>query len=491
MLAGISSCIPINVFIRGRVTTEFFMIPSTILQLMAASRSNNYAEAIFCVPLLLLRACGFLPIRSVSRNIIYRALDIFLRIVAAVICAGSWFFEVATIDSSLPEFHRVNKSLFPTNNPVIKVLMIATACVISLRAPLVLTVVLLKRSAWNELFHRLNTAVKLYVELHGIPKRKILRIRFTTVTLVVIFAALLATWLYVHINGALMTQGKTSLQEFRFVGSLGSRVSYWQLSIIWIFCGILPFLLTQLVFTIVIIAAIIQDNMLKNISAAFENGVAMVQTVIENEDALTVDGNIFKGIDEDLSRARRLYNANLQFCHYFNKHFSTVLLFIYAVDCFSVCGNVGMLVAGFSHSEAQLGTAAARWSIAYGICMFLFEIVFCFIPMAYVYEKSLVIAHNYEDMINLMEVLEQEHAEYFRSEILSQSRCTQPVFRREIFYGVGHLFHISGKFIVTTLTFVISFVVLAFEIIDLSELKDRVTEVKMLLLNHTDSHKIC
>ncbi|XP_055344786.1 uncharacterized protein LOC129592708 [Paramacrobiotus metropolitanus] len=449
-------------------------------------KDNDYPKSIFCVPITLLRACGFIPLRSTDRNPKRHALDIFLRAVAACICLCSWFFLVTAADSSLAEFSRANKSLFPTNNPVIRAMLIATACVFSCRAAFVLTTVSIKRGAWMELFHRLNHAIKLYLEMYNTPKRKILRLKFATLGIVVTFIVLLCIWLYLHVMGAKTSLGKQhNLHDFQIVGSLGIKVYYWQLSLLWLSCGVLPFILTQLIFSVITVAALVQDTMLHKINSEIENNVERVRKISESEDAVTINGSIFKEIDENVSRARRLYNANLQFCHYFNKHFCTVLLFIYFADCFCMCGNVGLLVASFSHSEAQLGTTVMRWSTVYGVFMFMTGIVVCFVPMAYVYEQAKNIANNYENLVGLMEIVEQEHAECCRSEIVAQPSSIQPVFLREMFYGVGHLFHISGKFIVTTITFVISFVVLAFEIIDLSELKDRVAEVKTLLLNGT------
>ncbi|XP_055344675.1 uncharacterized protein LOC129592626 [Paramacrobiotus metropolitanus] len=430
----------------------------------APVRSNF--RRIFCASLWPLQLLGFIP-WNLEGRVTKRAgkLELCYSVIGVVICLCGWVGVVVSVDTCAVEFQRV-KSFFPTTNPIIKATIIATAFFINCRGAAIVTVLLCHRNAWRQLITVFHRNIRIFLDTFSYPLSKLIRLKFMVIGLIIAFLLMSYLWLYSKWLSAKSSMDGFSWLTIQSIGTLELEMVFWHVAIFWMISGLLPYILSQILFVMIIVMAFIQSMIVDRVYRQISLTLDRLRNVCDpDENMIEPVHKIFQSAVKELEQAKTVYHSNVLFCDYFNEHFSRVLLLIYENDCMTVCGNIGTLVAGFSHSEKHLAHVVVRWGSVYAILMFLMHITLCFIPMACIYEQGKCIAAKCHDMKIALEIIKAEHPDAQQTEVRNELASAATVFDREIYYGIGHLFILNKKLIATTLTFLISFAIAIISIV--------------------------
>ncbi|XP_055352774.1 uncharacterized protein LOC129598758 [Paramacrobiotus metropolitanus] len=428
--------------------------------------------------LCILCITGFVPIAVLYPRAftpkITNILDILSRIVGLLLITGSWICCSAVCFLIITRLGRTDW-YFPTNNVIIQAAIASTVVLVNLRAAAVLTILYIKRDAWHEILAQFDRLTQSTTQPPSV------RIFGAGTCLLLIMTAVV--WSYTQISILIGRQisfyAADSFEPVPIVFIVYQFVIFW-----WIF-NTGPLLLTQLLLGTQMTFAHFQNQTLQLILTWQNQLLSKLRSISPEKSVL---------LSADVAQMGNMHYETVALCERLNAAFSRALFFIYGLDCLTAFGNVATLVAGFAYEEQKLSPLYVRIPVVYAVMVFLSHATVCLIPMAQVEQTGQQIADGYYRLwgvVQLNRLGDVERPSAAEAPTLGEdfqrlgkiSEKAVPVFY------AGHVCRITWHFIAKTLTYMASFVILAYEIVDVSGVRDGLEKLHKIVQSHMSLSK--
>ena len=197
-----------------------------------------------------------------------------------------------------------------------------------------------------------------------------------SVTLLVVSVITHCGWEVLEWRNFMLGTGKTSLFDHDVLSPLPWDLAMWQYMVLWTMCSTIPFLFTQVIFSVVLIFGRFLGSCLGRIVCSVEllDKVILEHSSMEDRKRANV-------VAEEVTRLYRLHYQAAQFGHLLSDLYGVILFFIYGLDVMTILGFVATVIVG------TVKTVIGRCMLAYSIMAFGMYATLFLIPLVQVHEQ--------------------------------------------------------------------------------------------------------
>ncbi|OQV17874.1 hypothetical protein BV898_08005 [Hypsibius exemplaris] len=400
----------------------------------------------------LLALLGFIP--GERKN---RATSLLGFCLATCILLGNWFcgvlqcagfYYLFTINE-LAEGNTGHKV-----NPLIKAFTWTPFIFICGRAAIVLTIFFIKRPKWQRIVEMTDGLMNsFYGGDHDRNLVEFQKWKRLSKSLLIVSLFSHVGWEVLEWRNFMIGTGKADLWAKDALSPLPWDIALWEYLIIWTLCSTVPYLLSQVVFSVIILFGRFLSSCLCKIVTSIE---VLEKALIEN--VVLGDFKRSHAVADELTRLHRLHFQVAEFGHFLSDTYGLILFVIYGLDVMTILGFVATVIVG------TVKSIIGRIMLGYSILAFgMYATLFLF-PLVQVHEQG----HRINSALYSLTVTAShimQTVQGYSLRIVSQAFLTATKDRVLGFHGAG-IIHITRGFLAATFTLILSFAVVTNEFVD-------------------------
>jgi hypothetical protein len=336
---------------------------------------------------VLLKITGILPLSErrpclFGSNVIKRLLSAFLKTVAACILLGTFFsscLQGAVFSYGL--FHPVQtNSSTPSNSPI-SVLFILKSLpffCINIRGLFVIFLFFIKQNKWIDLMRETQEFIEACLPSAFLKSSK-KKTRTASLALFLLTFSLHISWETAQWLTFLNDWPNITMASDDMLGPVPMRYTLLQSILIWSCLCVLPFLISQQVYSCVILLATILYDAIKAMHHQIKEEIKHFEEI--NVNFLAAGENDFDLAGKKVMEWKGRHTQMLLFCERINHFFSLILFVIYGLDFITVVSFASGIV------KSERTDVDYYLYLCWSVLIFLIYGTVFLLPLVLVYEK--------------------------------------------------------------------------------------------------------